>query len=70
MKRATTRAAAGRLAEEVGPLEGRAVAVKLPNRPDVVATMVVVRLAGRRLSRLDELPRNEVGKVLRRQLPP
>jgi hypothetical protein len=63
------RTAARRLAEEVGPLAGRAVAVKLPNRPDVVATMVVVRLAGRRLSRLDELPRNEVGKVLHRQLP-
>ena len=69
MKGETAWAALRRLAEEVGSLEGRAVAVKLPNRPDVVATMVVVRLAGRRLSRLDELPRNEVGKVLRRQLP-
>ena len=40
------RAAARRVADELGPLERRAVAVQLPNGPDVVTTMVGVWLAG------------------------
>jgi acyl-CoA synthetase (AMP-forming)/AMP-acid ligase II len=40
------RAAARRIAEELGPLGGRAVAVQLPNGPDLVSTMVGVWLAG------------------------
>lgn len=38
--------AARRIAEELGPLDGRAVAVQLPNGPEVVETMVGVWLAG------------------------
>jgi len=40
------RAAARRVAEQVGPLDGRAVAVQLPNGPDVISTMAGVWLAG------------------------
>jgi long-chain acyl-CoA synthetase len=40
------RGAARRVAEELGDLGGRAVAVQLPNGPDVVSTMVGVWLAG------------------------
>jgi long-chain acyl-CoA synthetase len=40
------RAAARRVAESLGELDGRAVAVQLPNGPDLVATMVGVWLAG------------------------
>lgn len=39
-------AAARRIAAELGPLDRRAVAVQLPNGPDVVTTMVGVWLAG------------------------
>src|SRR5512138_2345427 len=40
------RAAARQVAERLGPLEGRAVAVQLPNGPDLVSTMAGVWLAG------------------------
>jgi len=40
------RAAARGVATELGPLQGRAVAVQLPNGPDLVSTMVGVWLAG------------------------
>ena len=40
------RAAARLVAAELGPLDGTAVAVQLPNGPDLVATMVGVWLAG------------------------
>ena len=40
------RAAARRVADELGPLDGRAVAVQLPNGPELVTTMVGVWLAG------------------------
>jgi acyl-CoA synthetase (AMP-forming)/AMP-acid ligase II len=40
------REAARRIAEGLGPLDGRAVAVQLPNGPELVATMVGVWLAG------------------------
>ena len=40
------RAAARRVADQLGPLHGRAVAVQLPNGPEVVSTMVGVWLAG------------------------
>lgn len=40
------RAAARRIADELGPLDRLAVAVQLPNGPDVVTTMVGVWLAG------------------------
>jgi acyl-CoA synthetase (AMP-forming)/AMP-acid ligase II len=40
------REAARRIAEGLGPLGGRAVAVQLPNGPELVATMVGVWLAG------------------------
>ena len=40
------RAAARRVADELGPLGGRAVAVQLPNGPELVTTMVGVWLAG------------------------
>jgi acyl-coenzyme A synthetase/AMP-(fatty) acid ligase len=40
------RAAARRVADELGPLGGRAVAVQLPNSPELVSTMVGVWLAG------------------------
>jgi acyl-coenzyme A synthetase/AMP-(fatty) acid ligase len=39
-------AAAHRIAEDLGPLDGRAVAVQLPNGPDVVTTMAGIWLAG------------------------
>src|SRR5438552_18000584 len=40
------RARAREVAEALGPLDGRAVAVQLPNGPDVVWSMVGVWLAG------------------------
>ena len=40
------RAAARRVADNLGPLAGQAVAVQLPNSPEVVTTMVGVWLAG------------------------
>jgi acyl-CoA synthetase (AMP-forming)/AMP-acid ligase II len=40
------RAAARRVADDLGPLDGRAVAVQLPNGPELVTTMVGVWLAG------------------------
>ena len=40
------RAAARRIAAELGPLDHRAVAVQLPNGPELVATMIGVWLAG------------------------
>ncbi|MCU1486242.1 MAG: AMP-dependent synthetase and ligase [Actinomycetia bacterium] len=40
------REAARRIAEGLGPLGGRAVAVQLPNGPELIATMVGVWLAG------------------------
>jgi acyl-CoA synthetase (AMP-forming)/AMP-acid ligase II len=40
------REAARRIAEGLGPLDGRAVAVQLPNGPELIATMVGVWLAG------------------------
>lgn len=40
------RAAARRIATELGPLDRRAVAVQLPNSPELVTTMVGVWLAG------------------------
>jgi acyl-coenzyme A synthetase/AMP-(fatty) acid ligase len=42
----TARAEARRVAAELGSLDGRAVAVQLPNGPDLVWTMVAVWLAG------------------------
>ena len=42
----TARAAAQAVADRLGPLGGRAVAVQLPNGPELVSTMVGVWLAG------------------------
>src|SRR4051794_1753069 len=42
----TARSAAREVAERLGPLDGRAVAVQLPNGPELVWTMVGVWLAG------------------------
>jgi acyl-CoA synthetase (AMP-forming)/AMP-acid ligase II len=59
------RAAAQRMAAELGPLEGRAVAVQLPNGPDLVTTMVGVWLAGGVYVPVNtRLPERELADVL------
>ena len=59
------RAAARRVAEELGPLDGRAVAVQLPNGTDLVTTMVGVWLAGGvHVPVNPRLPESEVAAIL------
>ncbi|MBN2622628.1 MAG: long-chain fatty acid--CoA ligase [Acidimicrobiales bacterium] len=63
--RAAARRVAGRLAE-TGEVAGRAVAVQLPNEPELVATMVGVWLAGGVYVPLNpRLPEGEVDEVVR-----
>ena len=59
------RAAARRVADELGQLDGRAVAVQLPNGPELVTTMVGVWLAGGvHVPVNPRLPDTEVAAVL------
>jgi len=59
------RSAARRVADDLGPLDGAAVAVQLPNGPDLVATMVGVWLAGGVYVPVNpRLPEREVAEVL------
>ena len=63
--RAEARRVADELAGELGPLEGRAVAVQLPNGPELVTTMVGIWLAGGVYVPVNpRLPETEVGRVL------
>jgi long-chain acyl-CoA synthetase len=64
------RAAARATAERLGPLDGRGVAVRLPNGPDLVTTMVGVWLAGGvHVPVNPRLPEPEVAEVLRTTRP-
>src|SRR6185436_14435300 len=59
------RARAREVAGELGPLDGRAAAVQLPNGPDLVSTMVGVWLAGGVYVPVNpRLPDSEVDAVL------
>lgn len=59
------RAAARLVAAELGPLDGQAVAVRLPNGPELVSTMVGVWLAGGVYVPVNpRLPEAEVDEVL------
>ena len=63
--RASARAVAGELTDAVGDLTGRAVAVQLPNGPELVTTMVGVWLAGGVYVPVNpRFPRAEVDLVL------
>lgn len=64
------RAAARRVAEQLGPLSGRAVAVQLPNGPELVSTMVGVWLAGGVYVPVNpRLTDSEIGSVLQSTAP-
>ena len=64
------RAAARRTAAEIGRLDGRSVAVQLPNGPEVVSTMMGVWLAGGVYVPVNSrLPAAEVESIIERTAP-